>query len=81
MVKKNQIKIPDIYELHLTFKSLLPNTFNNFIFQYALNDNVTMYNNGNVDEQGWVSNKEIKEGFKKWSEMRIKHGKELEKDI
>lgn len=81
MVNKKQIKIPDIYELHLTFKSLLPNTFNNFIFQYALNDNVTMYNNGNVDEKGWVSNEKNKDAFKTWSEMRIRHGKKLTDDI
>ena len=45
------------------------------------NDNVTMYNNGNVDEKGWVSNEKNKDAFKTWSEMRIRHGKKLTDDI
>lgn len=37
---KNYIKIPDIYNVELKFKSLLPDTFNNYIFQYIKNNNI-----------------------------------------
>ena len=29
------IKIPDVYEITMHFKSLLPNNFNNFMFQFT----------------------------------------------
>lgn len=39
-IKKNKlIKIPDIYEVTMTFNSLLPDNFNNFIFKYSENNN------------------------------------------
>lgn len=41
LIKNNQIRIPDVYELKLSFKSLLPNTFNNYLFQFAMNGNIT----------------------------------------
>lgn len=36
----NIIKIPDIYIVDLTFDSLLPDNFNNFLFQYVNNKNI-----------------------------------------
>lgn len=72
MIEKNQIKIPDIYELHLTFKSLLPNTFNNFIFQYALNEDVInmSYNKGKPIQNGFESGG-IKDAIKDWVDDRV----------
>ena len=29
------VKIPDVYEVELTFKSILPANFNNFMYQYS----------------------------------------------
>ena len=31
-IDNDLIRIPDIYDVHLTFTSLLPNNFNNFLF-------------------------------------------------
>jgi len=31
-------RIPDVYSVKITFKSLLPNNFNNHILRYSLND-------------------------------------------
>ena len=78
MIKKNQIKIPDIYELHLTFKSLLPNTFNNFIFQYALNEDVInmSYDKGKSIQNGFESGG-IKDAIKFWGEKREGDGKAM----
>lgn len=36
-----EIKIPDIYHVTMTFNSLLPANFNNFIFSYSENMNIT----------------------------------------
>lgn len=33
------MKIPDVYHVEMSFKSLLPANFNNFIFAYANNVN------------------------------------------
>lgn len=38
--KNKLIKIPDVYSLNITFQSLLPNSFNNYIYNYS--GNVTM---------------------------------------
>lgn len=35
------VKIPDIYELTLQFTSLLPDNFNQCLFQYMGNNNIT----------------------------------------
>ena len=40
----SEIKIPDIYRVKMTFKSLLPANFNNFLFAYAANMNITKPN-------------------------------------
>lgn len=34
------IKIPDIYHVEMTFTSLLPDTFNNYLFTYSQNANI-----------------------------------------
>ena len=34
------VRIPDIYDVHLTFTSLLPNNFNNYLFSYYANDKI-----------------------------------------
>lgn len=35
MLKNRIVKIPDIFTVEMTFKSLLPANFNNFIFSYV----------------------------------------------
>lgn len=36
MVKQNKlIKIPDVYHVDMEFKSLLPDTFNNYLYNYS----------------------------------------------
>lgn len=45
------IKIPDVYEVTLTFKSLLPSNFNQYLFTLVKNDNIkTVYNKSPVHE-------------------------------
>lgn len=47
--KNNLIKIPDVYHVKMTFTSLLPDTFNNYLFMYSQNANIiTDYANTNV---------------------------------
>jgi hypothetical protein len=55
-IKNNKlIKIPDIYRVKMTFQSLLPANFNNYIFNYAENGNhITNYGN-NVYEPALLS--------------------------
>lgn len=52
------IKIPDIYTVQMTFKSLLPDTFNNFIFQYVKNNNIKTdyFGPGKSRYKGAISN-------------------------
>lgn len=71
------IRIPDVYEVHLTFKSLLPNTFNNFIFQYVnvSKDMVTLQIK--KDRPGWGEDDSIPNAIKTWGEKRFKDGKDL----
>lgn len=41
-LKTNKIiKIPDVYHVQLKFQSLLPANFNNFIYNYSSNNNIT----------------------------------------
>lgn len=75
LIKNNLIKIPDVYELHLSFKSLLPNTFNNFIFQYAFNSDITLDNSSVQD--GWVTNTGVKGAITDWGKNRTEDGKEM----
>lgn len=44
------IKIPDVYSLTLTFKSLLPNNINNYFYQFSRNDNIVNHNGGELRE-------------------------------
>lgn len=38
IVKNNQIKVPDVYEVKMSFQSLLPLNFNNYVYTYAQNN-------------------------------------------
>ena len=37
-INDNTVRIPDVYEVTLTFKSLLPDVFNDFLLQFAMSD-------------------------------------------
>ena len=39
IVKNNLIKLPDVYHIEMSFKSLLPANFNNFLYAYSRNVN------------------------------------------
>jgi len=39
ILNNHLIKIPDVYRVSLRFQSLLPANFNNYIFNYAENNN------------------------------------------
>lgn len=40
------VKIPDVYQITLQFKSLLPNSFNNYIFSTCGSEQITVDNSG-----------------------------------
>lgn len=40
IISENLIKIPDIYHVELTFDSLLPDNFNNYLYRYSHNLNI-----------------------------------------
>ena len=40
IIDNDLIRIPDIYDVHLTFTSLLPNNFNNFLFAHYANQTI-----------------------------------------
>lgn len=40
----NLIKIPDSYEITITFKSLLPNSLNSYLYNYSGNENMSLEN-------------------------------------
>ena len=48
------IKIPDVYSIELTFTSLIPDNFNNYLYGFRAGnlDPIQNYFNGNVDEIG-----------------------------
>lgn len=51
VIENKTIKIPDVYHVKLTFKSLLPQNFNTFIMQYADNPNhITKYAKNSRDD-------------------------------
>ena len=81
MILNNQIKIPDIYELHLSFKSLLPNTFNNFIFQYALNSNIQSITEWQGVIQDGLESGVTAGPIQKWGQKRIKDGKAMSGEL
>lgn len=39
--ESGMVKIPDVYQITLQFKSLLPNSFNNYIYQHCANKPIT----------------------------------------
>lgn len=39
IIKSKLIKVPDIYKVTMKFQSLLPDNFNNYIFNFAENKN------------------------------------------
>ena len=43
IIKGKLIKIPDIYTVEMTFQSLLPANFNNFLYMYSENKNQIEY--------------------------------------
>lgn len=51
---RDLIKIPDVYSLTLTFNSLLPDNFNNYLFGFRAGnlDPIRNYAAGTVDERG-----------------------------
>ena len=72
----NLIKIPDIYEITMHFKSLLPNNFNNFIFQFSNNANIydsTVINRPGLTEAGDKVMGEIR----KWIKTRADNAEKL----
>ena len=44
LLTNDLIRIPDIYDVHLTFTSLLPNNFNNFLFANYANQKIYNFN-------------------------------------
>lgn len=68
------IRIPDVYEVHLNFKSLLPNTFNNFIFQYV-NVKDDMVNMIGKPRSGWGEDDSIPNAIGEWGKKRFEEGK------
>lgn len=52
---KELIKIPDVYNVELKFKSLLPDTFNNYIFQYVKNQNIRTEYKSKIRDNGQLS--------------------------
>ena len=74
------IRIPDVYEVHLSFKSLLPNTFNNFIFQYV-NVKTSMETMLGTPLPGWGEDNSIPNAIGEWGKERFKDGEKLSKAI
>ena len=54
-INANNIRIPDVYECHLTFTSLLPNNFNNFLYNYYMNSQMKVIS-GNKLHYGGIFN-------------------------
>ena len=51
-IAANNIRIPDVYECHLTFTSLLPNNFNNFLYSYYMNSQMKVLSNTELHTGG-----------------------------
>ena len=43
MFSEDIIRIPDIYNVTCTFKSLLPENFNNFLYSFSQNNKITKW--------------------------------------
>lgn len=48
IMDNNLIKIPDVYTVEMTFKSLIPANFNNWLFSYSKNSKMEHYGNSNA---------------------------------
>ena len=46
--RQKVIVIPDAYDVKLTFKSLLPDNFNNYLYQFVMKDNFDKYYEANT---------------------------------
>jgi hypothetical protein len=58
------------------FRSLLPNNFNNFIFQFSNNANI--YDSiSTVNREGLMDNKDVTNQIKSWIDGRIKDAETL----
>ena len=49
------VRIPDIYDVHLTFTSLLPNNFNNYLFSYYANDKIQMLEGDKLHQESYFN--------------------------
>lgn len=55
-IKQNHlIKIPDIYEVSMNFESMMPDNFNNYLFQYSENNNIITDYYGHVYDPSALS--------------------------
>ena len=45
IMANNLVKIPDVYTVEMTFTSLIPENFNNFLFNYSRNSGMELYVN------------------------------------
>lgn len=54
-IDANLIKIPDVYEVTLSFESVIPADFNNFLYTYVANNNIIADYDQKVRENGMMS--------------------------
>lgn len=91
--KPELIKIPDVYELHLNFKSLLPNTLNNYLYRFDCNDSIEVANpyeegvvakiNGVVgDIDSWITKRtsDAKDLVEKYKEIEDKYKEDTDEN-
>lgn len=78
----NIIKIPDVYHVDMTFTSLLPANFNNYLFTYVCNDDqITTYQSKGLFQKSLIVDT-LKNGVTKmgenvsikWSNLKYKGG-------
>lgn len=50
-INNKNVKIPDVYEVTLNFTSLLPDNFNQYLFQYAMKNSIARSNGSR--EESW----------------------------
>lgn len=73
------IRIPDVYECHLTFTSLLPNNFNNFLYSYYMNSQIKVVD-GNKLSYGGVYNDVSNELAKQIKKKFVAAGEQIQID-
>lgn len=66
------IRIPDVYDVHITFTSLLPNNFNNFMFQFYKNDKLKVMDKLHQDSYYNVMWNTVYEQAKKNFDAKLK---------